>query len=53
MPIAPPTTFSDEIRYSEVEVSLYSEFSDEGDDTTSITKIKVEEAHDKNMFSKC
>ena len=52
MPIAPPATFSDEIRFSEVEVSLYSEFSDDEDEATNNTKSKDDEIIEKEMFSK-
>lgn len=52
MPVAPPATFSDEIRFSEVEVSLYSEFSDDEDEVTNNTKSKDDEIIEKEMFSK-
>lgn len=52
-PVAPPiANFSDEIRYSEVEVSLYSEFSDDEEETSTNTKFKDDEGSGKLMISK-
>lgn len=47
MPIARPNTYSDDIRYSEIEVSLYSEFSEDEDEDTNNTKLKIEEMSEK------
>jgi hypothetical protein len=49
MPMAPPPVFSKERQYSEIDVSLYSEFSDDDDNSTHNTNS---EGSVKNMFSK-
>lgn len=51
MPIYPPG-IADEIRYSEVDVSLYSEFSDDEESLTDDAKSKNEDSVEKAMFSK-
>mmetsp|Transcript_13822 Transcript_13822/g.16034 ORF Transcript_13822/g.16034 Transcript_13822/m.16034 type:complete len:85 (+) Transcript_13822:127-381(+) len=50
MPIYPPG-IADEIRYSEVDVSLYSEFSDDEESLTDDAKSKNEDSVEKAMFS--
>lgn len=51
-PVYPPSQYSDEIRFSEVDVSLYSEFSDDDDKLTNDAKSKQDESNEKEMFSK-
>ena len=50
-PVAVPTLIGREIRYSEVELSLYSEFSEEDYDSTNHTLNKESGAQAKNMFT--
>lgn len=52
MPIFPPVDYNAEMRYSEVDVSLYSEFSDDEDDTTHDKDSRQDEFLEKEMFSK-
>lgn len=51
-PVNPPTQYLDEIRFSEVDVSLYSEFSDDDDKLTNDVKSKLDDSNEKDMFSK-
>ena len=52
-PIPPPAVVVSEIRYSEVELSLYSEFSEDEDyDSTNNTLNKDSMMNEKNMFNK-
>lgn len=51
-PIAPPVSIGNEIRYSEIELSLYSEFSeDEDHDNTNHTLNQRSSVGSKNMFN--
>lgn len=47
-----PINFSNEIRFTEVDVSLYSEFSDLDNDSTTNEISKLNNDSGKEMFSK-
>jgi len=50
-PVQPPVEFCEELRYSEVDVSLYSQFSDDGESTKDLKSVD-HVSSEKHIISK-